>query len=229
MLYKKSLLSWCHLHALASVNHSHLPHPESIIISKASENDLTVFKNNWATLKNRTFFGDKIYINQEFFDELYIKNNAEMLTSIKAVKDQSYALKYWDRAYNFHFSKAVSTIGQPIEGFFNWLIEKTDIQRASKVRSIKGLQVHIFGKLAAAFLNIVFEHLIHIRNDNGGTGATTRFVAHTIQKYFADKKKPIVIQEFTKPATPEQNAHIESYHSITERVICQKFQFDDLI
>ena len=156
MLYKKSLLSWCHLHALASVNHSHLPHPESIIISKASENDLTVFKNNWATLKNRTFFGDKIYINQEFFDELYIKNNAEMLTSIKAVKDQSYALKYWDRAYNFHFSKAVSTIGQPIEGFFNWLIEKTDIQRASKVRSIKGLQVHIFGKLAAAFLNFAF-------------------------------------------------------------------------
>ena len=144
------------MYVLAFVNHSHLPHPESIIISKASENDLTVFKNNWAILKNRTFFGDKIYINQEFFDELYIKNNSEMLTPIKAVKDQSYALKYWDRAYNFHFSKAVSTIGQPIEGFFNWLIEKTDIDRASKVRSIKGLQVHIFGKLAAAFLNFVF-------------------------------------------------------------------------
>ena len=138
MLYKKPLLSWCHLHALAS------------------ENDLTVFKNNWATLKNRTFFGDKIYINQEFFDELYVKNNSEMLRAIKAVKGQSHALKYWDRAYNFQFSKAVSTIGQPIEGFFNWLIEKTDIQRASKVRSIKGLQVHIFGKLAAAFLIFAF-------------------------------------------------------------------------
>jgi transposase InsO family protein len=41
-------------------------------------------------------------------------------------------------------------------------------------------------------------------------------------------KQPFVIQEFTKPATPEQNAHIESYHSIAERVICQKYQFDDL-
>ena len=156
MLYKKSLLSWCHLYALAFVNHSHLPHPESIVISKASENDLTVFKNNWATLKNRTFFGDKIYIKQEFFDELYIKNNSEMLPPIKAVKGQSLALKYWDRAHNFQFSKAVSTFGQLIEGFFNWLIEKTDIHRASKVRSIKGLQVHIFGKLAAAFLIFAF-------------------------------------------------------------------------
>jgi len=64
---------------------------------------------------------------------------------------------------------------------------------------------------------------IYVRNDNG-----SQFIAHTIQKYFADKKQPSVIQEFTKPATPEQNAHIESYHSITERVICQKYQFDDL-
>jgi putative transposase len=64
---------------------------------------------------------------------------------------------------------------------------------------------------------------IHVRNDNG-----SQFVAHSIQKYFADKKQPTVIQEFTKPATPQQNAHIESYHSITERVICQKYQFDDI-
>lgn len=64
---------------------------------------------------------------------------------------------------------------------------------------------------------------IYVRNDNG-----SQFVAHTIQKYFADKKNPTVVQEFTKPATPEQNAHIESYHSITERVICQRYQFDDL-
>jgi len=32
------------LHALASFNKGHLPHPESIVISKASENDLNVFK-----------------------------------------------------------------------------------------------------------------------------------------------------------------------------------------
>jgi putative transposase len=37
-----------------------------------------------------------------------------------------------------------------------------------------------------------------------------------------------VIQEFTKPATPEQNAHIESYHSLMERAICRRYEFDTL-
>lgn len=144
------------LHALAFKNSNQLPHPESIVISKASENDLTVFKENWATIENRTFFGDKIYINKDFFDDLYIQKNSEMLTPIKAVKNQPISLKQWDSAFNFQYSKAVSAICQPVESFFNWLIEKTAIQRASKVRSYKGLQSHIFGKLAAAFLTFVF-------------------------------------------------------------------------
>jgi len=40
---------------------------------------------------------------------------------------------------------------------FNWLIEKTDIQTASKVRSTKGLLVHVFGKIAAAFIHCIFN------------------------------------------------------------------------
>ncbi|NCD67848.1 transposase, partial [Mucilaginibacter sp. R11] len=32
----------------------------------------------------------------------------------------------------------------------------TDIQRASKVRSTKGLLIHVFGKIAAAFIYLVF-------------------------------------------------------------------------
>jgi hypothetical protein len=48
-------------------------------------------------------------------------------------------------------------VRQPIEGLFNWLIEKTDFQRASKVRSTKGLLVHVFGKLAAAFIYLIFN------------------------------------------------------------------------
>lgn len=45
------------------------------------------------------------------------------------------------------------------------------------------------------------------------TAAVDRFIADLLQKYFKDKK---VTQEFTKPATPQQNSHIESYHSIME-------------
>jgi hypothetical protein len=36
------------------------------------------------------------------------------------------------------------------------LIVKTDIQKASKVRSSKGLLVHLFGKITAAFINLMF-------------------------------------------------------------------------
>lgn len=144
------------LHALGFSSFGHLPHPESIIISKASENDLSIFKTYWSGIGNRTFYGDKIYINKEFFEQLYKDKNSEMLTPIKAVKDQPVLVKQIDKAFNDLYSRAVSAVRQPIESLFNWIIAKTDIQRASKVRSTKGLKVHIFGKLVAAFLSLVF-------------------------------------------------------------------------
>ena len=79
-----------------------------------------------------------------------------MLTPVKAIKVQCEELKQRDKAFNALFSTAVSKVGQPIGAFFNWLNEKTNIQRAMKVISIKGLLVHIYGKLAIAFLYLIF-------------------------------------------------------------------------
>lgn len=62
---------------------------------------------------------------------------------------------------------------------------------------------------------------IHVRCDNG-----SQFEAQSVQKYFGNKGN--ITQEFCKPATPEQNAHIESYHSIMERVVCQRYEFENL-
>lgn len=61
---------------------------------------------------------------------------------------------------------------------------------------------------------------IYVRNNNG-----SQMESHLVQQYFADKE---ITQEFIRPATPEQNAHIESYHSIIERVICSRYEFEDL-
>ena len=58
--------------------------------------------------------------------------NSEMLTPIKGVKGMSDENKQFNKADDL-FSTAVSRVRQPIESLFNWLIEKTDIQRASKV------------------------------------------------------------------------------------------------
>jgi hypothetical protein len=145
------------LHTLAFRRENKLPFPEQLLITTASENDLNVFRNAWSSIENRTFFGDKIYHNHDFFENLYATHNAVMLTPVKTTKGQTEWEKQYDRAANDLFSKAVSKVRQPIEGWFNWLIEKTDFQRASKVRSAKGLLVHVFGKLAAAFIYLIFN------------------------------------------------------------------------
>jgi hypothetical protein len=51
----------------------------------------------------------------------------------------------------------VSRLRQPIESFFNWLTDKTDIQRAGRVRSTEGLMIHCFGKLTFAVYALVFN------------------------------------------------------------------------
>lgn len=53
------------------------------------------------------------------------------------------------------YSRAVSNVRQPIELLFNSIIEKTGIQRASRVHSTKGLFVHFFGRIAAAFIFLI--------------------------------------------------------------------------
>jgi hypothetical protein len=145
------------LHALGFRRIDQLPFPEQLVISPASENDLNVYRNDWSNIGNRIFYGDKIYHNGDYFDNLAVTQNTLMLTPVKAIKGQSIWEKQFNRAANDLFSKAVSTIRQPIEGFFSWLIEKTDFQRASKVRSVSGLLVHVYGKLAAAFICLIFN------------------------------------------------------------------------
>lgn len=61
---------------------------------------------------------------------------------------------------------------------------------------------------------------IIVRSDNG-----SQFVSHMVREHFT---RTGIEHEFTRPATPEQNAHIESYHSIVERVICKQYAFTDL-
>lgn len=144
------------LHALAFRRKDKLPFPEQLLITPASIGDLSVFKYAWSDITNRCFWGDKIYYNNKLFARIYTEMNSIMLTPVKAVKGQTVWEKQFNKAADDLFSKAVSKIRQPIESLFNWLIEKTDFQRASKVRSTKGLLVHVFGKIAAAFINLIF-------------------------------------------------------------------------
>lgn len=55
-----------------------------------------------------------------------------------------------------YYNRLVSKCRQPIESFFKWLIDKTGIQRAERVRSTEGLMIHCWGKLTfAAYLLVL--------------------------------------------------------------------------
>ena len=57
-----------------------------------------------------------------------------------------------------------------------------------------------------------------LRSDND-----SRFVAKDLQDYL---KSNFVDQEFILPATPQQNAHIESFNHVVEELVCKKYEFD---
>lgn len=78
------------------------------------------------------------------------------MTPIKGIKGQCQEIKNRDKAVNDLLLATGSRVRQPVESLFNRLIQKTGIQRASKVRSAKGQLIHIFSKIASAFLNLGF-------------------------------------------------------------------------
>ena len=61
---------------------------------------------------------------------------------------------------------------------------------------------------------------ITIRNDNG-----SQFIAQLVRDYLKEMQ---VDQEFTHVATPEENSFIEAYHSIVERTIERRYEFESI-
>lgn len=145
---------WYHgvkLHDLGFCNPTTMPIPALITLSRASENDLTVFKEAIApNCYGLCIFGDKIYHDQKAAEELKSTQNIELMPCHKRKKGQV-NLPADQKLIN----TMISQIRQPVESFFNWIEEKTGIQNAAKVRSTPGLLKHIFGRLAAALFLLI--------------------------------------------------------------------------
>lgn len=78
---------------------------------------------------------------------------------------------------------------------------------------------------------LIIEHLqpndllkqdiqVSIRSDNG-----SQFIAKLVRNCLREN---FIIQEFTRPATPQQNGHIESFHSIVRRSVEEKYEFESI-
>lgn len=140
------------LHLIAHKQTDCLPLPTKVWLREGNVHDLTALREISDELpKGINLFGDKAYLDESFKAELK-EQQIHLFTPIKKPKKLELTNE------QKHFNKTVSTFRQPIESFFKWLIDKTDIQRASSVRSTEGLIIHCLGKLTFALLLLNFYY-----------------------------------------------------------------------
>ena len=137
------------LHLIARRRVEKLPIPTHLWMERANTHDLTALRAQTNIPEKINLFADKAYSDRRFKDFLRVRQ-IHLLTPIK--KPNGGELSKIQK----HYNKLVCKIRQPIESFFKWLIDKTDIQRASSVRSTDGLLVHCLGKLSFALLLLNF-------------------------------------------------------------------------
>lgn len=100
------------LHLVGYRRKGHLPFPYQIVLSSASENDLTVFKRECVpAIAGKTIFADKIYRDNPYWNnERDVKNN-ELLTPIKGATEEE---KQRNKAADELYSAAVSSVREPV-------------------------------------------------------------------------------------------------------------------
>lgn len=148
---KKLRFHGVRLHVTAARNAGRLPLPTGVWLLAAAHHDSKAVKEQTPEIKADALFGDLAYRDKELMT-LFRAQNTQLITPVKKPKggDLTENEKYHNRL--------ISKFRQPIESLFNWIIEKTNIQKASKVRSTDALLIHCWGKLAVAFFLLVFNY-----------------------------------------------------------------------
>lgn len=94
------------LHMVGQRRERTIPFPEVIALTPASENDLTVFKNECVPyLSEKTVLADKIYCDFSFFDE---SNPVKVITPHKEIKGEPEILKQREKAARYLFLRSDS-------------------------------------------------------------------------------------------------------------------------
>jgi hypothetical protein len=140
------------LHLLAWVVPYHIPQPASIVLSPSADNDASVFYNQHLQMHSHcVVYADKIYDQPNNIKYAKSQYDVEVCPIRKDQKGQIYR-----DSFKSYLNTMISRVRQPIEAAFNWLIQHTDIQNASKCRSTKGTLLHIFAKMATALCIYLF-------------------------------------------------------------------------
>jgi hypothetical protein len=147
---KRSYYYGVKLHTVALRRTNKLPLPAFLHLSRASQHDLTTLRELDPDFGASYLFGDKAYADKETKREL-AERGTHLLTPYKRKRNEP------ETAVPALWSRFVSSVRQPLESLFGWLIQRTNIQNASHVRSTKGLFIHCYGELAVACLLLTFN------------------------------------------------------------------------
>ena len=148
---KKLFYHGVKLHLLGRRRVQQLPLPESLALTAASVHDLSAFRQELEAPQGGNLFADKAYKDETTKTEL-LATQLILCTPDKCRRGQEK-----EAAFKSLWSRFVSAMRQPIESLFNWLIQRSGIQEASKVRSTKGLLVHCYGKLTVCCFRLLFN------------------------------------------------------------------------
>lgn len=147
---KRSYYYGVKLHAVALRRTKELPLPALLHLGPASQHDLTALRDLWPDLGTGYLFADKAYADEETKKAL-CERGTHLVTPYKRRRNEP------ETAEPALWSRFASSVRQPLESLFGWLIQRTNIQNASRVRSTQGLFVHCYGKLVVACLLLTFN------------------------------------------------------------------------
>jgi hypothetical protein len=148
---KKTRFHGVRLHLIAQRRTGRLPLPAQVWLCAASHHDSKAFIEQQPEIANTELFADLAYPTPQIISHLQAQQTRLIAPRKKPKRKE---LTNDERYYN----RLVRRIRQPVESLFNWIQEKTQIQRASKVRSTDALMIHCWGKLAVAFFLLVFYY-----------------------------------------------------------------------
>jgi hypothetical protein len=136
------------VHAVAQKQNGTLPNLFAAWVTPASDADINSARDNLDFIRDINLFADKAYVDKTWKADL-ASRGVSLVTPAKRKRGQD-ELEPGEKLIN----SVISSVRQPVESFFNWLHEKTNIQHASKVRSPNGLTAFIFARFAACFFAV---------------------------------------------------------------------------
>jgi hypothetical protein len=148
---KKTRFHGVRLPVLAQRQAGRLPLPAQGWLCEASHHDSKAFIGQLPEVPDPHLFGDLAYPTPDLIRHLKAQGS-QLIAPRK--KPKGGQLTDAENYYN----RLVRKFRQPIERLFNWINEKTGIQRASKVRSTDALMTHCWGKLAVAYFLLLFYY-----------------------------------------------------------------------